>query len=120
MEEKEEPIFHNSSNDLLNRVDTVKSEVMIELENKDTSENADDHRTSRSDTQSSFNKALLDKVRKEEQENNLRKIIKERERIISQMHSITGKDYIVFFVIMASTGLNFNYLYLPIVFLCII
>ena len=30
-----------------------------------TSENADDHRTSRSDTQSSFNKALLDKVRKE-------------------------------------------------------
>ena len=121
MKEKEEEFSNYSSKNILSRLETVKSEKMIELEDKLISSSSEYIPPSiRKDSQTSFDRALMNEVREEEQENYLKKKIKERERIKSQLNSMITKDYIVFFVIMVSTGLNFNYLYLPIVLISII
>ena len=101
---------HFSSKSLLNKLNTVKTEKFIEME--DRSPTLDQNKISSiRDSQTSFDKALYNKVRNEEEELYLKKKKKENQRILGQIGSVSRKDYIVFFVILISTGLNYNILF---------
>ena len=108
---------HFSSKNLLNRIDTAKTEKYIELEDRTPTLNKD---SSFRETQTSFDKALIKKIKKEEEEKLLKKQLKENQKIRNQINSLTRKDYIVFFLILTSTGLNYNILFLPFVLISII
>ena len=117
-ESNNEEDSHSSSKSLLNKLNTVKTEKFIEME--DRSPTLLQGKNTIRESQTSFDKALLNKVKNEEEELNLKKKMKENEKILGQIKSVTRKDYIVFFVILVSIGLNYNILFLPFVFICII
>ena len=111
----------NSSSKKLDicKIDTVKSDRFIELEEKNPSERSSSS-TSNRDTETSFTKALLKKVKIEEEEENMKKLMKKTQKLISQIKSLSRKDFIVFFFILVSCGLNYNYSFLPFVLISII
>ena len=107
----------------LSRINTNKSEVYIEMQDKNPispNRNRISSTSSQRNSQTSFDRALLYKIRKEEEEENLRKIQKEREKLLGQVNSLLRKDYIVFFFLLFSSAFNFNYLFLPTVGIAII
>ena len=111
----------HSSKNLLEKIsnkDTIKSDIYIELEDKNLT--LTQNSSLRRDSQTSFTKALISKVQKEEEEEFLKKRMKERQKLISKVKSFSRKDYIVFFFILISCGLNFNYLFLPFVLISVI
>ena len=111
----------NSSKNLLEKIsnkDTIKSDIYIELEDKNHT--LTQNSSLRRDSQTSFTKALINKVQKEEEEEFLKKRMKERQKLISKVKSFSRKDYIVFFFILISCGLNYNYLFLPFVFISVL
>ena len=69
---------HFSSKNLLNRIDTAKTEKYIELEDRTPTLNKD---SSFRETQTSFDKALIKKIKKEEEEKLLKKQLKENQKI---------------------------------------
>ena len=118
-ESNREEESHFSSKSLLNKLNTVKTEKFIEME--DRSPTLDQNKISSiRESQTSFDKALINKVRNEEEELYLKKKMKENQRILGQIGAVSRKDYIVFFVILISIGLNYNILFFPFVFICII
>ena len=119
--DKEEEFNSSSKNFMktLSRIDTNRSEKYIELEDRNPRKTRLPSSIKR-DSQTSFDRALLYKVRKEEEEENLKKRIKEQHKIISQVRALYRKDYIVFFFILISSAFNFNYLFLPFVIFALI
>ena len=119
--DKEEEFNSSSKNFMktLSRIDTNRSEQYIELEDRNPRKTRLPSSIKR-DSQTSFDRALLYKVRKEEEEENLKKRIKEQHKIISQVRALYRKDYIVFFFILISSAFNFNYLFLPFVIFALI
>ena len=109
---------NSSSKNILYSNDTIKSDIYIELEDKNPS--STDNSLFRRESQTSFTKALLNKVKKEEEEEFLKKRMKEKQKLINRVKSLFRKDYIVFFFILISCGLNYNYLFLPFVFISLI
>ena len=114
-ENNEEDSSHSSSKKLIDvtKMKTVKSEIFIELEDKNRPFEEDS--SLRRESQTSFTKALLNKVQKEEEEVFMKNLMKETQKLKSQIKSLLRKDYIVFFLILYSCGLNFNFLFLPFV-----
>jgi hypothetical protein len=107
----------NNVPESLSRIPTNKSEVYIEMQDKNPitpNRNRISSNLSRN-SQTSFDRALLYKIRKEEEEEILRKQQKEREKLIGEVNSLLRKDYIVFFFLLMSSAFNFNYLFLPII-----
>ena len=117
---------NNSSKNLpqtLSRINTNKSEIYIEMQDKNPispNRNRISSNSSQRNSQTSFDRALLYKIRKEEEEENLRKLQKERERLLGQVNSLQRKDYTVFFFLLFSSSFNYNYLFLPLVFIALI
>ena len=112
---------NNSSKKLIDigKIDTVQSDKYIELEDKNALERSSSSNTDR-DSETSFTKQLLKKVKIEEEEQNMKKMMKKTQKLINQIKSLSRKDYIVFFLILLSCGLNYNYLFLPLILICII
>ena len=107
--DKEEEFNSSSKNFMktLSRIDTNRSEKYIELEDRNPRKTRLPSSIKR-DSQTSFDRALLYKVRKEQH------------KIISQVRALYRKDYIVFFFILISSAFNFNYLFLPFVIFALI
>ena len=103
----------------IGKIDTVQSDKYIELEDKNSLERSSSSKTDR-DSETSFTKQLLKKVKIEEEEENMKKMMKKTQKLINQIKSLSRKDYIVFFLILLSCGLNYNYLFLPLILLSII
>ena len=121
MKENNKEEEYSSSKNLLDKItekDTIKSDIFIELEDK-TPETYQDQKIRR-ETQSSFTKALLNKVHREEEEEFIKQKMKETQRLLNQIKSLSRKDYVVFFFILLACGLNSNYLFLPFVLISII
>ena len=108
----------SSSKNILNKIKTNKTEIFIELEDKNPA--LQEGSSLRNDSQTSFTKALLSKVQKEEEEEFLKLKMKETQKLLNLIKSLYRKDYIVFFFVLISCGLNYNYLFLPFVLICII
>ena len=115
---KVEDQLSSSSKNILNRIKTNKTEIFIELEDKNPA--LQEGLSLRNDSQTSFTKALLSKVQKEEEEEFLKMKMKESQKLLNLIKSLSRKDYIVFFFVLTSCGLNYNYLFLPFVLICII
>ena len=101
------------------KIDTVKSDKYIELQDKRSLDRSSSSGTDR-ESEISFTKELLNKVKKEEEEQNMKEMKKKSQKLINQIKSLSRKDYIVFFLILLSCGLNYNYFFLPLILLCII
>ena len=84
----------NSSSKKLDicKIDTVKSDRFIELEEKNPSERSSSS-TSNRDTETSFTKALLKKVKIEEEEENMKKLMKKTQKLISQIKSLSRTKF---------------------------
>ena len=114
---KEEERSSYTSKNILNRIKTNKTEIFIELEDKNPT--LQEGSSLRNDSQTSFTKALLNKVQKEEEEEFLKMKMKESQKLLNLIKLLSRKDYIVFFFVLISCGLNYNYLFLPFVLICI-
>ena len=68
----------------------------------------------------SFERILNDKVRKEEEQERLKMEVKLKKKLLYKVNRAIIKDYIQFFFLLLSSSLNFNYLFLPFVFIGVI
>ena len=95
--------------------DSSSNNNLINLFSKKNSEinNEKDKNTLRNDSEISFDKAILNKVQKEEKELQAQMMLKERQKILKKLSESRRKDYIVFFIILISSSFNFNYFFLP-------
>ena len=69
--------------------------------------------TLRTESQSSFDKAIINKIKKEENELKIQIELKERKKLLKKVIRATRKDYIFFFFLLISSSFNYNYLFLP-------
>ena len=64
-----------------------------------------------------FERILNNKLELEEKEKKLRMEIKQKKKLIRKVNKSIRKDYILFFFLFLSSSFNFNYLFLPYIFL---
>ena len=114
MKENNEEIkpLNSFTKTLSSKTNTNKSGTSIELEDKNS--------LLKRESETSFNKALLNKVQKEEEEKMIKRKLKEARKILKQLTSLSRKDYLVFFSILISCGLNYNPLLLPFLIISLI
>ena len=67
----------------------------------------------RTESQSSFDKAIINKIKKEENELKIQMELKERKKLLKKITWATRKDYIFFFFLLIASSFNYNYLFLP-------
>ena len=71
-------------------------------------------------TQMWRNQWYLDKGRKEEEQERLKMEVKLKKKLLYKVNRAIIKDYIQFFFLLLSSSLNFNYLFLPFIFIGVI
>ena len=65
----------------------------------------------------SFERILNNKIKKQEEEERIKMEIKSKKKLLKKVNQAIRKDYLVFFFMFLSSSLNFNYLFLPFIFI---
>ena len=65
----------------------------------------------------SFERILNNKIKKQEEEERIKMEIKSKKKLLKKVNKAIRKDYLVFFFLFLSSSLNFNYLFMPFIFI---
>ena len=76
-------------------------------------------KTNRSKRESliSFDRILNNKLKREEEQERIKMEVKAKKKLIKKVNQAIRKDYIIFFFLFLSSSLNFNYFFLPFIFI---